>query len=138
MKVILSKEQKANIVAQKRLTDWSSYKLSEHFGICDRTIRKFLIKAKNKMINHGRDGRPLALDDDSQLSIKDWLLDLVRNGATLQNEVLQEKIKANAYETYMRRYPNLAGNDKRRKNFLCYSSMKKYEKEFRLFYNNLL
>ncbi len=130
MVVVLSVMEKAGIVAHKMRTRLPSHKLSEHFGVGSRTIRKFIKNAKDRVFNHGRGGRPSCLDDQSQLIIRDWTIRLSMEHAAMPDDVLLAKIKEESYQTYMRRHPMFINNDRRRKNFISYRSMKTYQQKY--------
>ena len=137
MAIIASESIKAMVVACHTNTRLPSHKLSEQFGIGSRTIREIIKNAKDGVCNHGAYGRPPSLDAESQTCIKEWIRSLSRNRSPLETEALIVIIKREAHQTFIRRHPNYVHRDRRRKNFLSYRSLKKYQKTFALLVENI-
>ena len=137
MVAVLSEQHKAIIVDRKLRTKLPSHKLSEHFGIGSRTIRRIIKNARDGVFNHGRDGRPPCFDDESRHAIRDWLLTLVHESGALEDTTLIAKLKEEAFKTFIRRHPGFINKDRRRKNFISYRSLKTYQKKYRIFFEEI-
>lgn len=137
MVVVLSVIRKEAIVAQKAATRLPSHKLSEQFGIGSRTVRKIVKNAKDGVFNHGNNGRPSCLDVESDNKIVGWMVEFAVDLLAMSDEILLAKIKKEAYETYMRRHPTFINNDRRRKNFISYRSLKTYQKKYRILFEHI-
>jgi hypothetical protein len=137
MVTVASESAKAAIVARQVRTKLPSHKLSKQFGVGARIVRKIVKNSKDGVYNYGANGRPPSLDAQSQDRVKLYLQHIARQMSPLENKELLAIIKWEAWQTFMRRHPNYVRKDRRRKNCICYKSLKNYQQKFTLFYTNI-